>query len=89
MDWVALAGLIPEIINITVDIIHEVHGKVDDARWKALGPEIEALVKKALSGEDFSHEEVLKYVPKEFELRLLQLRKKKERIEAGLPVVED
>ena len=87
MSWTAL---IPELVGLGVEITqavleHTGHD-IDADTWKELGPKVEALVVKAMSGEDISHEELLKYIPDTLQMRLLQLAKKAKRIEQGLPI---
>lgn len=87
----ALVALIPEAVRLGMDIaeaIAEHRGiKLGTDEWKALGPEVQALVEKAVSGEDISHEELMQHLPSgDLPLRVLQLQKKAERIAQDLPV---
>jgi len=88
-DWSKLVAVVPEIVEIVTFLIEKVKPEVDADRWNELGPEIQSLIEKTISGEDFSHSELMQYIPDkgELELRALQLKKKAERIEKGLPVV--
>jgi hypothetical protein len=84
--------IIPEIVGLAVTITRTVLNAtgqdvtIDEDAWRALGPKIETLVAKAISGEDISHDELMQYIPDDLRMRMLQTAKRVERINAGLPV---
>jgi len=84
--------IIPEIVGLAVTITRTVLNAtgqdvtIDEDAWNALGPKVESLVTKALAGEDISHDELMQYIPDDLRMRMLQSRKRIERIDAGLPV---
>jgi len=78
--------IIPAVTSLVIKIVEAVKPQVDAERWQDMGPKIASLVQKAVSGEDFSHDELMKYIPRTLEMELLQARKKTERIEKGLAV---
>lgn len=86
-----LSKLIPGIVGLAVDatkaIIEAKTGHTIDAEsWKELGPQIQALVEKAIADGEFTDSELRQFIPQDLDIRALQTKKKKERIEAGDPV---
>ena len=83
--------LIGELIGVAIDVTRVIieaktGHSIDAESWKELGPQVQELVMKALADGEFTDEELRKFIPQDIEMRALQLQKKKERIEAGLPV---
>jgi len=86
MDFSAIIPLIGEAVNLAISIAGAVQKRVDPDRWREFSPKIQELLEEALNGEDFTHHELMEYIPSEFKLALLQLQKRKQRIELGLEV---
>lgn len=93
MGWgtivTALVFLIPEAIDLAVEIAAAVRPQVDEEEWSRLGPRIKGLVEKAMEGQEFTDDELAGYIPDpdDFRLRAVQARKRAERLLAGLPTV--
>lgn len=86
----ALLTMIPEAVRLAIDIASEIAKArgiaLDTKAWDMLGPEIEDLVTKAVSGDDISHDDLMQTLPDHLAMRVLQIQKRTERIAQGLPV---